>query len=219
MRFVLPILVLVLCACGGSQTPVNNAPAAPADPDDRPAPASNNSGPRANSAPREKPPVTPPESTEYRNVVRTDPEGWVRLNREGQAELLGHTKLKAAKPAEFTLVAAVTSHREPGGTEGEEHWAEWRRHAVGAFLYFVGKEVTTPQEAVQTSAEKIAAGVPEVTEEGGVAWTRLQGGEVLLAGLVNKHGTYLVVGIIQDTSNLEDHSLAIIRWAQSVKAE
>lgn len=152
----------------------------------------------------------------FRKLATTSPTGWVSLSKDGRAELERHVK---KLPGSFEYVAAVTSRKAPGATEPQDHWQEWGRHAAGASLYRVSTKVMEPETALAEFAGQVAAGVPEPKTESGVAWTSLQGGEVLLAALSNRHGTYLVVGIIQDTENQQAHARAIVKWAQSIKPE
>lgn len=210
MRVVCSLLLLsalLLAACGGGGA--NQGTANTAGP-------ANTTGP-ANAAKNEPADDTPKaDPNAFKKLAMQNPTGWVALSKDGRAELEKHIK---KLPGDFDYVAAITSKKAPGGTEGPEHWAEWTRHAVGATLFRVSADSKSPDAAVKEYADKVAAGVPEPKTEGSVAWTPLQGGEVMLAAFNNKHGTYVVVAVIMDTDNLPAHQQAILKWAQSVKPE
>lgn len=202
---LLSALMLAACGGGGANQGTTNAPG----------PA--NTGGTANVARNEPAPDTPKaDPNAFKKLAMQNPSGWVALSKDGRAELEKHIK---KLPADFDPVTAITSKKAPGGTEGPEHWAEWTRHAVGAMLYRVSTDSKAPDAAVKDYADKVAAGVPEPKTEGGVAWTPLQGGEVMLAAFNNKHGTYVVVAVIMDTEKLSAHQQAILKWAQSIKPE
>ncbi|MBX3475358.1 MAG: hypothetical protein KF754_13340 [Planctomycetes bacterium] len=199
------LVVLLLSACGGGS---NGAPP----------PA--NTGKNVNTpAPDNKPPEkpdTPPDPNAYKKLASQNPEGWVTLSKDGRAELDKHIK---KLPAEFDYVMAITHKKAPGPTEPQAEWDEWTRHAAGATLYRVSTDRIAPEKAVADFAAKVAAGAPEAKTDAGVAWSPLQGGEVMLAALNNKHGTYVVVAVIMDTENLSQHQQSILKWARSLKAE
>lgn len=216
--FVAIIGLFSLAACGGG---ANNSVTVTGDPavnevvDAR----ANRPIEKPANKPAEKPPEPKPDPNFYKRVDRTDPPGWHRLNKDGMAEMLGHTKLKSDKPSNYEFVAGISLAKEPGPTEPKKEWEEWGKHATVAMLYFIDKKAIDLATAVKDNAGKVAAGVPEPKTEGSVAWTPLQGGEVVLAALNLSHGTYLVIGIVLDTANLAAHTQAIVKWAQDMKVD
>lgn len=209
------LAVLAAAACGGgtnSAISPENTPAPAANTTNKPGNAPKNA-PAKNEATDTRPPV---DTVAFKRLAMTSPSGWVSLSKDGRVELESHIK---KLPSAFDYVSAITAKKAPGSTEGADHWSEWSRHAVGATLYRVSPDSKEPEAALKEYADVVAAGVPEPKTEGGVAWTALQGGEVLLAALNNKHGTYLVVALIMDTPNLAAHQQAILKWAQSIKPE
>ncbi|MBE7492434.1 MAG: hypothetical protein HS108_11835 [Planctomycetes bacterium] len=207
MRRFLPLFafVLGLAGCGGSGTNQAGTANTPAN------------APSGTNAPRNDAPAnTPADPGAFRKLTTQPPQGWATLSKDGRTELERHLK---KLPSGFDYIAAVTNKKAPGGTEGPEHWAEWTRHAAGAMLYRVSDRSGDPAAAVKEYAPQVAAGVPEIKTESGVAWTPLQGGEVMLAAFSNKHGTYLVVAVIMDNDNLAAHQQKILQWAQGIKPE
>jgi len=195
---------LALAACGPQGAPANNAPANYA-----PAPA-----------PANKPEPAPKEDLgAFRRVGRTDPDGWVRLNKDGQSEVLGQTKIGKARPSNWELLAAVTHRKEPGPTEGKEHWDAWSETAVAALLYFVGKEMTDPAQAVREIAPQLAEGFGEAELEGecALAWT--PDGKLALVARRLEHGMYIVVGVVQDGENAQAHRRTMRQWMQDLTAQ
>jgi hypothetical protein len=219
MGRLMPLLLIccLLAACGGANTvPPEPPPAA-----NQPAPAPNKAAnmPRAANKPADPPKEKGPDPNLFKAVSRDDPPGWFRLTKEGQAEILGHTRLKAAKPANYDLVAGVSMTKEPGPTEGDKEWKEWGHNATAALLYFIDSKAIDPVEAIKQNAGKVAEGTPDPKKEGSVAWTALEGGKVALAALNADQGTYLVVGVILDSARLDEHTQTIVKWAQSVKTD
>lgn len=207
-----------LSACGGGAK--NEVPAANGTPASNGAAGSApaNTAPANKAADKKTPEKTPEDPEPYKKVSRTDPTGWVKLGREGQNELLRHTPLAKDKPPNYKLIAAITTVEDPG-TKGEEEWNKWNREAVGAFLYFIDAKALDLEAAVKDNAPKVAAGMPEPKKDGAVAWSALQANEVMIAALSNKHGTYLVVGVIQDNAKAESHIQSMVKWAQSIKPQ
>lgn len=206
LAFIL-IAALTLAACGGGTA---NAPAGS---DTGAGPAANNA---ADPPPANKPgkPEPPPPDPELWRKVKADPiNGWASLSRDGRIELLKHTK---KPPGDWREVTAVCNVKAPGGTEGEEHWKEWTHKAAGAILYFAGKERMDPGSAVKDVAPKLAAGVPDAKSSGNLAWSVMQGGEVVVAAFNNSHGTFVVLGIVLDSEHAEHHR-NIVKWAESIK--
>jgi len=202
---------LLLAACGGG----SNGIVAVSNSGGGPAPANNA---KPDNVPKNEPVDNTPKAdpNEFKKLAMQNPSGWVSLSKDGRTELEQHIK---KLPSNFEYVTAITSKKAPGGTEGPEHWTEWTRHAVGASLYRVSTQADASKGALTGMAESVAAGVPEVKEEAGVAWTALQAGEVMLALFSNKHGTYAVVAVIMDNENVSAHQQAILKWAQSIKPE
>jgi hypothetical protein len=218
---ILAIFALTtLAACGGGASNGGSPGQGPAANTDAPAPANKPRNRPANKPaekPAEKPVDNRPAPNLFKQVSREDPEGWFRLNKDGQAEVLARTKLKAAKPSNYEFVYGVSRTKEPGPTEGKTEWDEWAHGATCALLYFIDSKKIDPVQALKDNAEKVAAGVPDPVLVGNIAWTELQGGEVVLAALNLAHGTYLVVGVVLDSANLEAHSETIVQWARAMK--
>lgn len=212
------VALFTLAACGGGTSNSVTVTGDPAVNKGAPAPVNKPSEKPANK-PAEKPVDNRPAPSLFKNVKREDPEGWFRLNKDGQSEVLAHTKLKAAKPSNYEFVYGISRTKEPGPTEGKTEWDEWAHGATCALLYFIDSKKIDPAQVVKENAEKVAAGVPEPKADGNIAWTALQGGEVVLAALNLAHGTYLVVGVVLDSANLEAHTATIVKWAQAMKEE
>lgn len=196
-----------LAACGGGST-------------NTPAPENSSGGGTttpAGSQPAKNQPAPPKDDPNaFRKVAHSKPAGWVDLSKDGREELLRHTK-----PLDSTCVpvAAVANKKAPGGTEGKEHWDHWSKEAAGGMLFFVSKDAVDPAEAVKKFAPQVAAGEPDIKTSGAVAWTAMQAGEVVVAALNCKLGTYVVVGVVLDTPNAAAHHEALVAWAKSVKPE
>lgn len=204
--------LLGLAACGGSGGSAN-ADNAPATGGGNVAPVANQGG----SQPAKNQPTPPKDDPNaFRKVAHSKPAGWVDLSKDGREELLRHVK---PLDATFQYVAAVVNKKAPGGTEGQEHWEHWSKEAAGGVVFFVSKEALDPAEAVKKFAPAVAAGEPEIKKNGDVAWTPMQGGEVLVAALNTKLGTYIVVGVVLDTPNAGAYHEALVGWAKSVKPE
>lgn len=208
-KSLLLVPAFALAACGGGQ----NAPA----------PVDNTAGQPANhAAPAKNQPVNEPahkdpvDTSAFKKLAHTAPAGWVALSKDGKGDIERHIK---KLPDSFEYAIAVTAKKAPGPTEPDAEWQEWGRHATAGILYRVSARQDDPGATVSNYAEKIAAGVPDLKKDGDVAWTSLQGGEVVLVGLKNKHGTYICIGIIQDTENVEKHTQSIVAWAKSIKPE
>jgi hypothetical protein len=207
MKRAIICLLPLLAACGGGNPQPNAAPA----PATHGAPAKNDA-PKANTD-KADPPKEDPDA--YRKVSGNMPSGWHTLKTPVKKELERHTK---GVPAEWKFVSGIVNEEAPGSTEPPEVWGEWEKKAAGAMLYFVPAKADSAKAAVQAHAEKIAAGTPDIKEGSGIAWTQMQGGEVLVIGLSNKLGTYVAVGVVL-TTEAEPTREAIRKWAESIKPE
>jgi hypothetical protein len=209
--FTCLLFLLALGACGGGGTAnntTNNGGPAPAN--DKPAPV--NSGDTGDDGKVESPKEDPDK---YKKVSGKMPEGWHALKPHVEKELKSHIK---PLPAGWKFTNGVVNSEAPGASERAEKWSDWAKHAAGAMLYFVGDKLMTPRAAVEAHASSLAAGEPDIKEGGGIAWTLMQGGEVMVLGMSNKYGTYVAVGIVL-TTDPEPAREAIRKWAESVKPE
>lgn len=196
-----------LAACGGGTA--NTPPTG--DTGGNPPANTTSNPPPANKPDKPEPPKPDPEL--WRKISAAPINSWVSLSRDGRLELLKHAK---KPPTEWREVTAVCNVKAPGGTEGEEHWKEWSHKAAGAIVYFTSKEKKDPAAAVKEYAPKLAAGEPSVQSSGNVAYTTMQGGEVVVAAFSNTHGTFVVLGIVLDAEHAEHHR-TIVKWAESIK--
>jgi len=208
-KSLLLVPALALAACGGGQ----NAPVPAENTASQPA---NHAAPAKNQPANEPAHKDPVDTSAYRKLANTPPAGWVALSKDGKGDIERHIK---KLPENFEYAIAVTATKAPGGTEPDAEWQKWGRNATAGILYRVSTGQEDPQAAITKYADSIAAGVPEPKKDGEVAWTSLQGGEVVLVALKNKHGTYICIGIIQDTDNVEKLTQSIVGWAKSIKPE
>jgi hypothetical protein len=206
MKRAIICLLPLLAACGGGNQQPNAAPA-PANN----APAANNA-PKANT---DKPDPLKEDPDAFKKVSGSMPAGWHTLKTPVKKELERHTK---GVPAGWKFVSGIVNSEAPGPTEPEEAWGTWEKQAAGAMLYFVADEKLAAKDAVEKYAAKLSAGVPEIKEANGVAFTWMQGGEIMVFGLSNKYGTYVGVGVVLTTEGAPARE-AIAQWAESIKPE
>jgi len=200
---------MTLCACGGANTGGGGGGG------DTNRAANQSAENRANSA-QDGGNNTPSEDPDlYRKVKSTKPAGWLALKTPVKKELERHFKPVSA---DWKFVSGVVNSEAPGPTEPPEEWGEWEHKAAGAMLYWVSDKSSSPRAAVDAHAKNIAAGVPDVKEGNGVAWTLLQGGEIVVVGISNKLGTYIVVGVVL-TTEPDPAREAIRKWAEGIQPE
>jgi hypothetical protein len=213
--FIWLLLPLTLAACGAGNTSTGTTN------------GTTNSG-GGNSANEKAPPANTPNNTDddgkeeppkedpdkHKKVSGAVPADWRALtSKDARGVLERHFKVQ-----KWEFVNGILNSKPPGATEGDKEWGEWEHKAAGAMLYFVSDKQMAPKAAVEAYAKDLAAGVPEIKEDGGLAWTQMQGGEVLVFGISNKYGTYVAVGVVL-TTDPEPAREAIQKWAQSVKPE